>query len=177
MRACTGKTGRTSVVTLAVVSAIAFFGLAGPAAASHNTIPSGYFVVVDQGGANDVNASQVDLTQMGRDDEDATTYKLFWSWDATDDWTGAGQTGDACALFDNDGDGNVNFAVCARISNPDADPNTVKLTADSPMLFACTDARDDRCSQPTEIALITGVQAGALGSRDPNANLITDTDP
>src|SRR5918995_286490 len=153
MRACTGKTGRTSVVTLAVVSAIAFFGLAGPAAASHNTIPSGYFVVTDSGGANDVNASQVDLTQMGRDDTDAGTYKLFWSWDATDDWTGAGQTGDACALFDTDGDTNVNYAVCARITNPGADPSVVNLTADSPFLFLCSDGKDDRCTHPEQILL------------------------
>src|SRR5918994_216841 len=122
-------------------------------------------------------ASAVDLTQMGRDDSDATTYKLFWSWDAIDDWTGTGQTGDACALFDNDGDGNVNFSVCARIENPDADPTVVELTADSPFLFVCNDAWNDRCGQPEQVTIITGVEAGQLGTLDPDGNLITDTDP
>ena len=70
-------------------------------------IPSNYLSVVDQGRANDVNAAQVDLTRFGRDDSNASLYKLFWSWDATDQWTGTGQTGDACALFDSNGDGKV----------------------------------------------------------------------
>ena len=175
MRECSGRKSRTALLVLAVASTVAFFTLAGPAAAA---IPSNYFVIVDQAGPND-EPSQVDLTQMGRDDDDATTYKLFWSWDATDDWTGTGQTGDACALFDTDGDGNVNFAVCARISNPDADPTQVKLTADSPSLFMCTDARDDRCSQPTPVPVVSGLEAGAIGTMplDRNANLITATDP
>src|SRR5918995_635174 len=160
--------------TVAVVT-VAFFAFAGTASAAD--IPSNFFVVVDTGGANDVNASQVDLTQMGRDDSDATTYKLFWSWDAIDDWTGTGQTGDACALFDNDGDGNVNFSVCARIENPDADPTVVELTADSPFLFVCNDAWNDRCGQPEQVTIITGVEAGQLGTLDPDGNLITDTDP
>src|SRR5512146_3225778 len=95
--------------------------LAAPAAVA---IPSNFFTVVDSGGPND-EVSQSDLTQMGRDDTNPLGYKLFWSWDATDDWTGTGQTGDACALFDNDGDGNVNQAICVRINNPNADPTIV----------------------------------------------------
>ena len=49
---------------------------------------------------------------MGRDDTDATKYKLFWSWDSTDLWTGTGQTGDACALFDYNGNTNIDAVVC-----------------------------------------------------------------
>ena len=74
--------------TVAVVT-VAFFAFAGTASAA---IPSNFFVVVDTGGANDVNASQVDLTQMGRDDSDSTTYKLFWSWDATSRTSGPAST-------------------------------------------------------------------------------------
>ena len=82
------------------------------------TIPSNFFTVVDSGGAND-EVSQNDLTQMGRDDSDSSVFKLFWSWDSTDDWTGTGQTGDACALFDTDGDGKINGRGCLGRLLPD----------------------------------------------------------
>ena len=109
-----------------------------------NSIPSNFFVVTDQQGANDVPA-QSDLTQMGRDDTDATTYKLFWSWDQTDQWTGTGQTGDACALFDNDGDTNINFVVCVRVNNPGADANTVAIVPlDAPTRCTCSAAATTR---------------------------------
>ena len=110
--------GSRWLALLAVVGAAS--ALAVGVASAHsgiNSIPSNFFVVTDQQGANDVPA-QSDLTQMGRDDTDATTYKLFWSWDQTDQWTGTGQTGDACALFDNDGDTNINFVMCVRMEKP-----------------------------------------------------------
>ena len=158
-----------------VMTTLAMLLSAGSASAA---IPSNFFAVPDQQGVNDVNADQNDLTQMGRDDDDPAFYKLFWSWDSTSLWTGTGQTGDACALFDADGDGRVDYAACARIRNPNADPTRATLTADSPYLFSCSDARDDRCSQPTPV-LTPGVTAGTIGSvgLDRNGDLITDTDP
>ena len=163
------------VMLAALVAALAMLAITGTASAA---IPASFFTVVDQQGVNDVNADQNDLTQMGRDDGDAAMYKLFWSWDSTSLWTGTGQTGDACALFDSDGDGNVNYAVCARIENPNADPTQAKLTADSPFLFSCDDAKNDRCGQPTQLVATT-ITAGTIGSggTDRNGNLITDTDP
>ncbi|MEP6639016.1 MAG: hypothetical protein ABJC39_06665 [Chloroflexota bacterium] len=146
---------------------------------SATSIPSGFFTVTDQQGANDV-PGQVDLTQMGRDDSDASVYKLFWSWDSTDQWTGTGQTGDACALFDSDGDGKINFVVCGQINNPNADPAKVLQTPSSPFLFSCSDAKIDRCTQPTGPLSYTSaeVQAGLLGTpTNRTTNLITDTDP
>src|SRR5690242_6255863 len=146
------------------------------------TIPDGFFTVTDAQGANDVPA-QSDLTQMGRDDSDPTTYKLFWSWDEIDQWTGTGQTGDACALFDSDGDTNINFAVCARVTNTNADPTVVELVpqdATHPVfLFQCSDAKNDRCTQPTgplPYTAPTQADAGVLGTLA-KANLITATDP
>ncbi|MDF2750414.1 MAG: putative repeat protein, partial [Gaiellaceae bacterium] len=167
--------GWLAALAVALVAALALLANAGSASAA---IPSNFFAVPDQQGVNDVNADQNDLSQMGRDDDDPAIYKLFWSWDSTSLWTGVGQTGDACALFDADGDGNVDYAACARIANPDANPAQATLTADSPFLFSCTDARDDRCSQPTPL-LATGIQAGTIGSGglDRDGNLITDTDP
>ena len=163
------------VLLAALVAALAMLALTGTASAA---IPASFFTVVDQQGVNDVNSDQVDLTQMGRDDSDAAMYKLFWSWDSTSQWLGNGQTGDACALFDSNGDGNVNFAVCARISNP-VDATHANLTADSPLFFSCDDAKNDRCSQPSAPILAPGITAGTIGSggTDRNGNLITDTDP
>ena len=144
------------------------------------TIPAGYFAVTDSDGANDVPA-QSDLTQMGRNDLDPDFYKLFWSWDEIDQWTGSGQTGDACALFDSDGDTKINFVVCARVSNTDADPTVVELVpqdATHPVyMFACSDAKDDRCTQPSPVSYDAGqADAGVLGTFA-KANLITGTDP
>ena len=159
-----------------VMATLAMLLSAGSASAA---IPASFFTVVDQQGVNDVNADQVDLTQMGRDDDDPLFYKLFWSWDSTSLWTGTGQTGDACALFDSDGDGNVNYAACARIENPNADPTRATLTPNSPLLFSCSDARDDRCSNPAPQIVASGLTAGTIGSHglDHDGNLITDTDP
>ncbi|MGH2488269.1 MAG: prealbumin-like fold domain-containing protein, partial [Candidatus Limnocylindria bacterium] len=147
-----------------------------------NAIPGNFFAVLDQQGANDV-PGQVDLTQMGRDDSSATTYRLFWSWDSTDQWTGNGQTGDACALFDTDDDANINFVICVRINNPGADPSIVRISpngAQPVFLFSCSDKKNDRCTNPAAVAY-TSSEASAGGITtvplDATANLITDTDP
>ena len=153
------------------------------------TIPSNYvFIVEDADGANDV-PGQVDLTQMARDDTTASTYKLFWSWDSISAWTGQGQTGDACALFDTDtsgpGLGNIDYVVCVRVENFNADPTDVRIRpsidADHPaFVFSCSDKKNDRCTNPAPVTYTPDqLQAGALGSTplDPTANLITDTDP
>ena len=165
--------------------------LAAPASAV--TIPSSFFTVTDQQGANDItgNSSQNDLTQMGRDETSTPgVLKLFWSWDSTDKWTGTGQTGDACALFDSDGDGNINFAVCGQIHNENANPNLVTQTTgggglvsnpNSPYVFSCGDSKNDRCTQASVPQPYTSAQvsSGVLGTlaTSPPANLITDTDP
>ena len=121
-------------------------------------IPSNFFVVQDQDGANDVNSAQVDLTQMGRDDTDPTVYKLFWSWDATDEWTGTGSTGDACALFDTNGNGRIDNVVCGQVHN--TIPTVVVQTAGSPFAFSCNDARFDRCGQPSLDPVYPGPDSG-----------------
>jgi hypothetical protein len=164
---------------------VALMALAATAAFGHGAtaIPSNFFTVADQQGVNDVNSEQVDLTQFGRDDTDATKYSLFWSWDSHDSWTGSGQTGDACALFDNDGDGKINFAVCARVANLNANPEDVRLVqqdaAHPVFAFSCSDAKNDRCAQPTgplNYSSPSDINAGVLTSLA-KANLITETDP
>jgi hypothetical protein len=172
------RVNKRTLGALAALAAGAALVVALASAATATTIPSSFFTVTDQQGANDV-PGQVDLTQMGRDDTSSTSnYLLFWSWDSTDQWTGTGQTGDACALFDSDSDGNINLVVCGQIDNPGADPNTVLQTATSPYVFSCSDKKNDRCTNPSPVTYTSSqVQAGAIGSLSRTTNLITDTDP
>ncbi len=164
---------------VALVVVLVLAGLTLPAGVASAQFPGNYTMVVDQGGANDVNSSQVDLTQFGRDDSDPNRYKLLWSWDATDDWTGTGATGDACALFDGDGDGRVNFAVCARIQNPAGTRTRSCRWSGSPYAYTCTTrARPLRPADLSTIAPGT-VNSGAIDLLtgailpSPPANLIT----
>src|SRR5262249_10204347 len=146
---------------------------------SSMTIPYTFLSVTDQQGANDQPA-QSDLSQMGRDNSDPYYYKIFWSWDSIDQWTGTGSTGDACALFDSDGDTKVNYAVCGQITNQNANPKVVVQTTGSPFAFSCNNARTDRCGNPAPKSFTsTDIQAGPLpgSTASPAGNLITDTDP
>ncbi len=167
----------TSPMTATAVSTASFV------AASVTTIPSGFFAVLDQQGPNDPGVQdQSDLTQMARDNTDPSLYKLFWSWDSTAQWVSSGNTGDACALFDSDGDGNINYAVCVEIANVGGNPLVVAQTSISPTAWTCSDAKNDRCTQPTArpivVSGVTQVKAGPLGNvSNSSGNLITDTDP
>ncbi|CAN5685646.1 hypothetical protein BH24ACT5_BH24ACT5_12890 [soil metagenome] len=166
---------------LAAIVALCSLAAGSIALANHTgvatTIPSGYFTVADEHSANDV-PGQVDLTQMGRDDTVAGTYGLFWSWDSISAWTGGGQTGDACALFDTDADTFINYVVCARVSNFNADPNDVRIvakSADEPVyLFECSDKKNDRCTTPSPLSSAS-ITAGPLSPS--TMNLVTLTDP
>lgn len=146
-------------------------------------MPPGYLGVLDEQGANDVLSAN-DLTTFARDQGDPNTYKLLWSWDATDDWTGAGQSGNACALFDSDTDGTIDFALCAAVTNPSGDPSVVTQVVGSPYAFTCDDARNDRCGSPSPVTIPGGaVASGAVNpgtgilSASPPADLIAATDP
>ncbi len=176
------RRARSRWAALAVTAAAAL-GILAISQASATTIPGGFFVVNDQQGANDV-PGQVDLTRMGRDDSHATTAKIFMSWDSTDSWTGNGQTGDACALFDKNGNGGIDFVICGQITNPNANPAVVAQTPNSPFAFSCNDKKIDRCGTPSPVAYSwpTQIASGPLGaisytSANRFANLITDTDP
>jgi len=84
--------------------------------------------VTDDAGANDT-PSQSDLNAFTRADNVTGKIGVQWVWDDVNSWTGSGQTGDACALFDTDNDGKANAAVCVRISNPNGDPTLVSQLA------------------------------------------------
>ena len=54
------------------------------------------------------------------------------------------QHGDACSLFDTNGDGKANYSLCVTIGGK---PATYKSTR----LYSCGDNRSDRCDQPTTL--------------------------
>jgi hypothetical protein len=101
----------------------------------------------DDGGANDINSAQVDLNCFNRADNIANKLHVKWTWDDINAWGGTGSTGDACALFDTDNDGNVNVAVCARITNA-ADGSIVQVGgAGAADVYVCNDTKSDRCAK------------------------------
>jgi hypothetical protein len=171
---------RRGSLALALLTATVLAVGAAPASAA---IPANYLTVSDQEGANDINSAQSDLTQLGRDDSDTNVYKLFWSWDSTDQWTGSGNTGTACALFDSNGNGFIDFAVCGEILNDGANPAKVVQSASSPIAVSCGDDKKDRCSNPsapiahTLTQLQAGVLTAGLPGTSPPGDLVTNTDP
>jgi hypothetical protein len=113
--------------------------------------------LLDVQGANDQPA-QVDLNGFTRADNVSGKLGVAWTWDDINAWTGSGQTGDACALFDtsNPSNGNADYAICVRITNDASGANVFQLNPGSPIIYSCGDSKTDRCSQPvTSIALGT----------------------
>ncbi len=107
--------------------------------------------VCDVDGPNDEPA-QSDVNCFTRADNVEGHLGVWWSWDDTDEWTGKGQTGDACALFDTNGDGNADYALCVRISNtPDGSDIFQLPSEESPLLYECSGKRTERCSKPVSV--------------------------
>src|SRR5205085_555376 len=97
--------------------------------------------LLDLGGADDINSNQKDLNEFcqsaGNDGGLAgctsSDANLTWTWDDTG-WTG-GNTGDACALYDTDGDGKANFALCVSVGSDPAVEGS-----GSPRFYSCDDS-------------------------------------
>ncbi len=114
-----------------------------------NSVSAQQVCVDDVQGANDVNQAQTDVTQLCVDQSGLpATYEVTMSWDEIR--LSGNNTGDACLLFDTDGNGNINNALCLQVKgNP-------LLINDGPSLFSCTDTKNDRCTGPTPITLTAG---------------------
>ena len=112
--------------------------------------PSFYGEICDTEGANDQPA-QSDMDCFSRADNVTGYLTVRWTWDDINSWTGSGQTGDACALLDTEGNGFANYSFCARITNPGGNPNEIALVEGSPILYACKDKANDRCASPISI--------------------------
>jgi hypothetical protein len=131
----------------------------------------------ENGACPNDEAGQKDLTQFCVDPGENDPYDLHskWNWDEVNGFSG-GNTGDACTLYDTDGDGtagfgDIDYAVCVTITDGDppgtcsADGTTCNAnndcagtnnkcilaeqdTGDSPRLFLCGDDAPDKCTQP-----------------------------
>jgi hypothetical protein len=130
---------------------------------------------IDQQGANDV-PGQKDLTRLCFDGVAvAGKVTASWQWDDID-WSG-NNSGDACALFDTDGDGKANRALCVTINGSPASLTSVKA-------YTCTDSSVSRCGSPNSSMNATlsscsiatnGVQPFSLGSASPTDTIASCT--
>ncbi|MBI4897907.1 MAG: DUF11 domain-containing protein [Actinobacteria bacterium] len=101
----------------------------------------------DENGVND-QPGQKDLTRHGVDASGLpTSLQVAWNWD-TIGLNGA-NTGDACALFDTDADGKINYALCVTIAGDPAAPTDTRL-------YSCGDDKVDRCTTPIAAILAFG---------------------
>ena len=104
------------------------------------TNPCSNIQIIDTAGANDLTG-QKDLSKLCEDlSTSGSGYiTVSWNWDDID-WSG-NNSGDACTLFDTDGDGNANYSLCATVKGSPA-----QITATS--LYSCGDDKVDRCTSP-----------------------------
>ena len=119
-------------------------------------------VIVDDGGAND-EVGQKDLNLLTVDYAGLpTTIAVGWNWDEPS--VSGGNSLDACSLYDTDGDGNANYAVCG-VAHFTGDP---PVAAASTAVWSCSDNRDDRCTAPNaEIPSALSSCAIAVSNDDP----------
>lgn len=118
--------------------------------------------VSDTAGAND-EPGQKDLTQLCIDYAGLpTTVDTTWNWDELG--TNGANTMDACNLFDTDGDGNINYAVCVTTTDK---PAVLQTTT----TYSCGDDKIDRCTSPaTPIANGSTICAVSQQNTDPFPN-------
>lgn len=151
-------------LALLAIGAVALIGASS--APAINTTAGDYSIQQDQGNANDV-PGQKDLTLQGTDNSQLGSglLNILWNWDEVS--VSGNNTLDGCALFDTDGDGNANAALCATVANT-GPPTSLVLKATT--LYTCGDGRNDRCS--STIAAVTKSSPTACQLSFPSA-----TDP
>jgi hypothetical protein len=118
-----------------------------PVSAFVPTASAAPICVVDTAGAND-EPGQKDLTKLCVDYAGVpTTVATTWNWDETG--TSGANTMDACNLFDNDNNGNIDYAVCVTTKGDPAALQTIST-------YTCGDAKIDRCTTPSAPTVTTG---------------------
>jgi len=100
----------------------------------------------DDGLAND-EPGQKDLTAQGSAFVGGHVYS-GWKWDDTS-WSG-NNTGDGCNLFDGDGDGKVNYSICATIGTVNGSLSLISVT-----VYSCSDKHAYKCTNPVQRAQYT----------------------
>jgi hypothetical protein len=97
---------------------------------------------VDTGGADDA-VGQKDLSEFCLTHAASCAGTIVtWQWDDTA-WSGS-NTGDACALYDTDGDGLANAALCVTVSGQPA-----VQASQSPRFYTCNDTKQFNCAGAT----------------------------
>jgi hypothetical protein len=118
----------------------------------------------DVQGADD-QPNQKDATQFCNNGAcGGTSFSLGVSFDDRS-WSGT-NTSDGCLLFDTDGDGLANRAVCGSLGGLSG-----TLQAGSPTCYTCGDTRPDRCTSSVAVACTTTCTATVTAdpfSGDPN---------
>ena len=103
--------------------------------------------LADIDGPNDPPGDgQGDITRLCVDKANLpASFDVYMSWDE-DGFNGA-NTGDACVLFDTDGDagGFIDYAICISV-----DGNPASLSA-GPLIYSCGNTAADKCTQPVTI--------------------------
>jgi hypothetical protein len=144
-----GTSGSRGRLLQWLLTACLTFGASASALAqttTTTTLPgSGQQCITDVQGADD-EPGQKDLNEFCKQADDGTPFEVRVGWNFDDvSWSG-NNTGDACALFDTNGNGFADFALCVTIE--DGPPATMQ--AGSPRLFMCGDDRPDRCTNGVE---------------------------
>src|SRR2546430_6790457 len=87
---------------------------------------------------------QKDLTEFCIDPAAAVPFDFVVSWNWDEPGFSGNNSGDACALFDTDMDGNANFALCVTVKGA---PSAL----DSVRRFSCANDRPARCTSSVEL--------------------------
>src|SRR5437899_11641600 len=116
-----------------------------------------YSCANDAQGAND-QPGQKDLTRMCVA-AGSGVFELYtkWNWDITS--LSGGNTADACSLYDTDGDGLVNLAVCITLRDHGLPANLGAVR-----LFTCNNKRSDQCTGSVLVPGNTCVGGSAAGA-------------
>src|SRR5215211_6419345 len=141
------------VLAILVASLLAL----GVAIFASSSVLAALICTPDTAGAND-EPGQKDLTRLCVDTAGLpTSLTVLWNWDEIT--VPGNNTLDACALFDTDGDGNVNFSLCVT------DPTDAPITL---TLYTCGDAKNDRCTNPiTSIPTFSSTCTTSMQPSDP----------
>lgn len=117
---------------------------------------------VDSAGAND-EPGQKDLNEMCID---SATGQISWNWDETS--VNGANTLDGCSLFDTDGDGNINKAICVSTTDGGSYTKTVYTCSADSRVDRCAGADAGSPATSTCSLAIDPAQTFASGSDAPN---------
>ena len=127
-------------------------------------------IIDDLGPDDPTSGQQTDLSEMSID-AGASSIALTWQWDDTDFGNLGGNTGDACALIDTDGNGLADYSFCVRVDGkPAVQISNALYTCRNDSAFRCFDAT------PKSFTSATFSTASVVAGSDPFKNFPAHTD-